>query len=437
MPVPGKADRMNGKRIRVVLVIDGFWMALGGAEHQVMRLARELTPLDIDVTILARQVRRGLPAEEQIDGLRVCRLPLLGVSPFSKLKGTIPAARWLIRNKDNYDIVHCRGHNPFEWSAMPANMLTRKPYIVQLPNPYFEGYTFPEELHRYQTGRRMSCRAGIMRKVLRPGLRLVRLRYLRRSGVVVAISPEVKQALSARNIKHVVEIPNGVDTRKFCPVDAGPRLELRRRLEEQPETQLYIFSSRLSVEKNVRTLLEAWEIFARRRPPGEVKLLILGGSDGQTFSVEAYCRELVRRRNIAAVAFKGFVDNVRDYLQAADVFVHPSLREGLSNAVLEAISCGLPVIAASGTPGNSSMIDDKRSGWLFDPHRVEDLTACLERTARDYDMRRSMGREARKIAVTKFDLSMVAGKMAELYHEIAGAGRARAAGPNLKRKVKS
>ena len=118
------------------------------------------------------------------------------------------------------------------------------------------------------------------------------------------------------------------------------------------------FTGRLHPQKNLPLLLEAWAAVAKQR---EGSLILVGpGNDRQRLV------ELAGSLGIAdRVQFTGGVDNPADYLRAADVFVLPSVAEGMSNSLLEAMATALPC-AVSAIGGNTDLIEDGTTGRLVE-----------------------------------------------------------------------
>jgi len=121
---------------------------------------------------------------------------------------------------------------------------------------------------------------------------------------------------------------------------------------------------------------------------------------------------------VRSVTLVGASDRVPEILNAMDVFVLPSLGEGMSNTLLEAMSCGLPVLA-SRTGGNPEVVVDRESGWLFAPGNSDDLADQLEYLAASLETRRQLGKNARERAVQLFSLNGMMQRYRSLYVELA------------------
>lgn len=398
------------------MLIDQFYPVLGGAEQQAFRISLKLVQRGYSVTVLTRSTRKGMPTVQESGKIDIWRLPIAGYSGSSKLKSTIPAVKWLIENKDRYDIIHCHGINPLEWSALLAGYVTRKPYVVKIPLSNFLNYAGAK------TGFAMKMKDGgrlskVIRPLFHPALKFVRTKLIKKASRVIAISPEINATLNGRGFNHVLYIPNGIDIDEFRPVTEAEKLKVRGKLRLPVGTVLCVYSGRLAVEKNINSLLFAWEDYSRRPDAPPSRLIILGDGRGQTYSVEEESKKLVHDRNMKNVFFLGSVRNVKEYLQAGDVFVLPSLWEGMSNSLLEAMACAIPAIA-SDIPGNQALIEDDISGLLFDPINRNQLTDCLLNLAKDGRKRVAMGQKARERAVNHFSLDGVTEAVVREYENI-------------------
>jgi glycosyltransferase involved in cell wall biosynthesis len=111
------------------------------------------------------------------------------------------------------------------------------------------------------------------------------------------------------------------------------------------------------------------------------------------------------------------VDEIASYLSAADLFVLPSRFEGLSNSLLEAMACGLPVIS-TGVGGSMDIIEDGINGLLIDVDNDEQLMQAIVKIFTDSLLAANLGKNARQTVVDKYNLSEIAGKYVELYREL-------------------
>jgi len=399
------------------MMIDQFYPVVGGAEQQALRISMKLTRKGHKVTVLTRQGKDGLAGSEEYRGITIHRLPVTGVSGTSKLKSTLPATRWLIKNRDNYDIVHCHGVNPLEWSAMLAGMVTGKPYVVKIPLSNFMNYAGAKDGFKMQAEKDSFFSARILRPLFLPVLKFVRKRLIRKARRIFAISPEISATLNKSGFKNIASIPNGIDTDEFTPAAPEQKTSLRQSLNLPEKSVIFVYAGRLAVEKNLKTLLLAWMNLSQDTGLPKSELLILGSGTGQYYSTEQELRQFTAENNLNNVTFTGSVPNVSDYLRAADAFILPSYWEGMSNSILEAMACGIPTIA-SDIAGNRALIENEKSGLLFDPYSPHQLTECIRLLAKNPEIRDKLGSSARQIAEQKYSLQKITADIDREYQNI-------------------
>ncbi|OQA91398.1 MAG: putative glycosyltransferase EpsD [Elusimicrobia bacterium ADurb.Bin231] len=159
--------------------------------------------------------------------------------------------------------------------------------------------------------------------------------------------------------------------------------------------------------KGIELALKAWE-----KMPDNAVLLIVGTGS----LLEKFERDVIRKN----IIFAGFRKNIQDYLAAADVFLFPSLGEGLSNSLIEAASCGLPVLA-NDMPSNSEIITSGRDGVLIDMRDPQKIISEIEKLRDDQELRYIFSREARNTAVKKFSIQTVAELYVDFYSRMLAA----------------
>lgn len=254
--------------------------------------------------------------------------------------------------------------------------------------------------------------SGLLR---RAGLRLI----VGDAARIIAVSPSLMAEPSLAQASNAVGVPNGVDV-------AGVRRRMVEPVQPAParaDEPVVLAIGRHVEQKNFATLVAAAGLANRRRP---LRLVILGrGSD----SAKAELRKV-------AVAC-GFEDrltlldpvpNPFPYLQSAKVFALPSWWEGSSNALLEALACGTPVVA-SRTAGNAAeIIGENRFGLLVDPHDVGAMAAAL---CRQIDGPAILPGERALAYDLASTLARYAGLVSEVLDERVAVGRPRVAVQSL------
>lgn len=202
-------------------------------------------------------------------------------------------------------------------------------------------------------------------------------------------------------------IYNGVDTNRFKP-QPGVRQQLRQELRIPADSLLVGSVGRLVTIKDHITLLKAASALAGH---GLNVNVLLVGAGPEMASLQ---NRVVGDADLSGrVLFTGGSDRIPELLNAMDVFVLPSLGEGMSNTLLEAMASALPVVA-SRVGGNPELIEDGRTGLLFTAGDSASLAAQINILA-DCDLRHRLGSAARESAIRLFSLDRMVGNYRNLY----------------------
>jgi sugar transferase (PEP-CTERM/EpsH1 system associated) len=234
----------------------------------------------------------------------------------------------------------------------------------------------------------------------------------------------LNKSCSVRNDR-IVYIPNGVDTKKFSPLcsfsdGAGLQIEHARRLLRQqlglPANSLLLGTvGRLDPVKDFPTLLKGFKQITREF--SNTRLAIVG--DGPMRSELAHLADELGLGS--SVLWLGERNDIPELLRCFDLFVQTSVFEGMSNTILEAMATGLPIVTTN-TGGNPELVTSQ-NGTLFEVGNVEELRATLERYLADAALRNKHGLNSHARAVRYFDLSLMAGRYAEMYESLGGDAR--------------
>ena len=165
---------------------------------------------------------------------------------------------------------------------------------------------------------------------------------------------------------------------------------------------------------------ELVEAAARVVPAFPNVIFLMAGRDSGTMEAT---RALVRERGIeGSVRFVGSRTDVADLLRASDLFVHPSREEGFSNAILEAMAAGLPVVACD-VGGNPEAVVDGETGRLVPPRDPERFAGAMMELIADESKRRIFGEAGLRRTAERFSLDRMVGEMESLYESLARGGR--------------
>jgi glycosyltransferase involved in cell wall biosynthesis len=230
------------------------------------------------------------------------------------------------------------------------------------------------------------------------------------TSCLVAVSSRLQTyAIQVEGIapEKIVMIPNGYSLRSPAQITPEERSRYGEELGLKPEAPLILSVGRLTEQKGHAYLLEAIPGVLEQVP--NVVFAIAG--DGPR---RAVLEDKARQLGIAgSVRFLGMRADVPELLQMADVFVLPSLWEGLPLALLEAMGCGLPVVATR-VEGVEEIIVDGENGLLLPPADPEALKIALQRLLVQPDLRVNLGTAGRALVETAFSLD----KMGERYEEL-------------------
>lgn len=222
------------------------------------------------------------------------------------------------------------------------------------------------------------------------------LRYFNR---VIAVSMSIRESLVGAGVKekNISIIPNAVKTK----IDASNFHEFRNRKRKllgwNDEHFVCGYVGRLSEEKGLEYLIQAISHLSKNAMP--VKLALIG--DGTLRNgLERISKDLATSEHIA---FLGFQENVQDWLPSLDVFVLPSLMEGTPLALLEAMLCGIPIIATK-VGGIPDVVETGKNGILVNPGRSEELVDAISLLYRDRYLCTKIGKEARATVRAQYDV---------------------------------
>jgi glycosyltransferase involved in cell wall biosynthesis len=206
-------------------------------------------------------------------------------------------------------------------------------------------------------------------------------------------------------------VPNGVDTERFR-YDPDARTQLRQKLTIGLDTMVVGTVARLDPVKDHRTLFRAAELALSRGVP--LRLVIVGdGPERATLEHDIQRRPLLCEQTL----FAGEARNIARWLNSFDVFALPSLAEGMSNTLLEAMAVGVPPVA-SRVGGNPEVIEDGRSGLLFEARDAETLAVYLQELALNREWRHSLGTKARQRVQSCFSLQGMLDNYTQLYEGV-------------------
>ena len=389
---------------RVLIVSTYYHPVIGGVESHARQLARSLRARGFPVEVVTKRADRHDSPVEAIDGVPVHRIAPAG--------DRRPSGKWLVipnlwltlrQMRSQADVIVCVDFRGIGVAAIATGL----PVIAQAE---VAGVLAGAD------GKSISGLAPetIVTKALKAPVRSV----YRHAAAVVCIGRDLeREALRAGWPRdRVTYLPHGVEVDRFRPADARERDRLRSDIGWPRTTPIVLFVGRLSREKGVMDLLEAWGLANR----GDAILALVGPDMmGHPWDAGAPGRAFVAAKGLAgSVRFEGARPDPERFYRAADIFVQPSHFEALGNTAIEAMASGLAVVS-SGVGGLADFCIDNVNAVLSEPRSPRSLAGAIETLLGDSALRARLGAAARTTAVEQFELQALMDRYAALVEQVS------------------
>lgn len=383
----------------VLMVTGAYFPELSGAGLQCRELVRALDGA-VTCTILTTTTDRTMPAQDRQDGVPVFRV-FVGTTPvWSKLVAALhmTVAVWRLRNR--FTILHLHGFSQKSMLLVVLGLLMRKRIAIKLTSV---GHDDPLSM-RTRGQLAYWCYS--------------------RAHMLFGVSPRFEQLFLSSGLpaERFRLIPNGVDLTRFRPATREEKRALRTELGLPASGALILFVGFFSREKCPDALFEAWSSLATDAGRASV-LLLIGATRSQYYEVDPTLAVDIRRRasDLGLESRMCFVESTTEierYQRAADIFVLPSVREGLPNALLEAMACGTACIATRLKGVTDRLITDPDDGLLVPPRDVAALGVALHQLLSEPARAEAMGQRARARIEQDFALTTTAQRYLAAYREL-------------------
>ncbi|AFL75887.1 glycosyltransferase family 4 protein [Thiocystis violascens] len=339
---------------RILMFSSYFPPEYSGAALQAVTLAKELRARGHHIEFVTQRWE-GLSAEDAFDGFRVTRLDCGRGDKHRELRLWWNLYRFLQRRHRDFDFLHTHG-------AYYRNVIV---------GPL--GHAF-----KLKSLAKASLANNDLRDLGQTITGRIHLAMLRRVDACLAISRDLEREFIEGGVsaERVHYFPNCVDTERLFPADPHERQALRHRYGLPLDKKIVLYMGVFDDRKNVGWLIREW---LRAEGFGLNALLLAVGPRSRE-DPHGYFKETMSQDALAhpdLLRIEGEVVQVADYYRAADLFIMPSKSEGLPNAVLEAMACGLPCLAAN-VSGTRELVVDGQTGCLFEPDDVAGLRAALQ-----------------------------------------------------------
>lgn len=395
---------------RILIFTETFHPITGGGETQACLLAENLAKNGFEAIVLTRRVRLSHKEVERFGGFIVYRLPPVGTNQVDKWGLVLSSMSALFRLRREYDLIFVSGFRRVGISAVLIGKLLGKPCVLkadslgEMSGDYFSG-----GLNKVG----LDLRSFLFRFML-----WLRNLVLRKATAFVAISSEVVRELEDRGIrnKNLFRIPNGVDTARFCPVGESQKQNVRRKLGIPQNKKIVLFTGRLVSYKGLPLLLRVWDEIQSAH---DQSMLLLVGSGGlDIHNCESELREFVEANKLFnSVWFMGSVGNVNEYLQASDIFVFPTEREAFGISLIEAMACGIPVVATN-VGGLKDIVTDRKNGLTVESGNFQQLYDGLDDLLSDAALAESLARAGRQTVLERYSVQCVTQRYVAMFAKV-------------------
>ena len=374
---------------RVLMYTAYFEPEYSGAALQALTLAKELRRRGHHVEFVTNRWP-GLTDKTVVDGFAVRRLEPGRMRKHREFRLWFNLARYCWTRRKDFDILHSHG-------------------------AYFTN-AFIGPLARW-LGLKSLIKASLANDDLQ-GLEHSTVGWLHRHMLLqvdahVAISRELAEEFKMGGMppQKIHHLPNGVDTKRYCPATDEQIAHLRASLGLPADRPLVLYVGVLDQRKNILWLAEQWVANGAFQTGA---LLVAVGPQGRDDPQGVLRNQLadLARLHPQHFVLHEFHADVTTYYQCADLLVLPSAKEGLPNVVLEAMACGLPCVAARAS-GSRELVVEGETGYIYSPDDVVDLAAAVRRCLSSEGS--NLGMKAAKLAQTRYPITAIADGYGAIY----------------------
>lgn len=394
-----KMERPTG----VCMVTGAFYPEISGGGLQCRTLIDALKYKNFRFYVLTT-ANESLSRDKNFS-IDITRVVIRKINPLNKLRAILQFTYAFLKRLDKIDIVHLHGFSDKTLLIILLAKIFNKRIIQKITSL---GDDDPVSLLKRPLGR-------------------IKRIFFSSADIFVTINPVMSGRFLAAGFPKdkLVDIPNGVDTDRFHPLkDIQEKSALRDELILPKNALIITFVGFFSKDKAPDLLLEAYKDLRKKFAGKDIRLLFIGSSVGTYFEIDTDLVMRVKRQ----VNDKGmgkdviFIEKtlqIEKYYMASDIFVLCSYREGLPNALLEAMSTGLACVSSAISGVSDFLISHEKEGLLFEPGNVSALSDAISILIRDGRRSAELGYNARQKILRNFTLEQLASNYDSLYKRLA------------------
>jgi len=409
--------------MRILIFATNYLPNVGGAEIAVKEITDRLPQYQFDMVV--PRLSRRLPKKERIGNVYVHRIGL-GITLDKFFVDWMLFRAWRLQRKHAYDCV---------WTLMASQASVAAALFKKLHAEVPLLLTLQEGDEEAHLKRYVFGSDRLYKWLIHPWYTLV----FRHADAATAISNYLIERAVQNGIEReqITLVPNGVDVDRFAPLPAVGGLTSRSPdsyrggemsdLEEQAHThssketqhirkklnlgadEIIVFTASRLVQKNgIGDLVSAMKYL-----PDNIKLVIAGdGEEKEALKARAY-------KWGEKVQFVGSVphEKLPAYLHASDVFVRPSLSEGMGNSFIEAMAAGVPVVATE-VGGIPDFLEHEQTGLFCNVKDPQSIALQITRLLDDEVLRKRVVQNAQEMVEERYSWNIIAERMKEVFDKI-------------------
>jgi len=371
--------------MRICVITSANFPPEEGIGNYIYNMSKEFIRKGNQVTIITRGSSSKIN-EENFEGIRLYRVPFFPLYPIHVQIHGIFVKKLFSSVQSDFDVIHF--HTP-----LPSPLKTNLPTITTVHTPMKTDTGKVELVNPFSVAVKLQGKISC----------LVESQLFKISNKITSVASSVSQELSeyGLNPNEVEVIGNGVDEKLFCPI------------QNKTNEKYILYTGRLSYRKGLFDFIECGVNICSRYP--EINFKLTG--KGPLFEK---LQKIVQESGYEdRFEFLGHVDKSKliELYQNATIFVLPSHYEGLPTTLLEAMSCGLPVVATA-VSGNLDVIESGENGILVPLKSPDKMAEAVSSLLEDENLRTKLGIAARATIEEKFTWDAISNKILRCYDSI-------------------
>lgn len=362
---------------------------MGGAENQLLKIINQFKNSNKNITIISRKTDADKGVEIFSDNIKIHRINTTNIRFLSMILFMIGlfVLIYRINRKKRIDIIHLPLPDIYIASIFVLRMMLKIPVLTMVAG---------DELYPQRKKGLWYVDRLIVRHFM---LKLDGIQTLNDTAYKIGQKLQYKE-------EKLFLVPMGVN----IPSKMRDYKKLTKNIVYIGGMRFYPEKQKREI-KNLDFLIESFKELLDKKP--ELKLILVG--DG---NYKGVLEQKVSKLNLnKSVKFTGYQTNIRKYLMNADIFVNPSLREGMPNAVIEAMASGVFVLC-SNIHGHQYIIDDNVTGVLFNNTKKSDFITKVLDFYEQRDRCNEIARKGRFYVEENFAMPAVINQILNMYRKI-------------------